>query len=115
MSGGRSDAAMGCAAERLLRDESVPSWGRSATGSADAPDHLLPQLHPPALGYLPGLLQVLRLRDPPGALAHAGRGRRAPRRGHARNAKKLLVLSRRASEQDPDRDRRVRALAPRIP
>ena len=70
---------LGCPRRRGSR--AGPGQRRSSRLPADAPPrHLLAQRHAVAVADLPLLLQVLRVRDAPGASARARRGRCAARR-----------------------------------
>ena len=81
---GRGDAG----AVRLATPVQTSACGRPRGGRShsvawalNAPHHLFAQLHALALADVPVLLQVLRLRHPPGTPLHARRGRAAPRGG----------------------------------
>ena len=86
-----------------------PGWLRPCSLTRRAPGHLLAQLHALALADLPVLLQVLRLRDAPGARPRAGGGRaRASTRRVRRNTKELLVLTGERPEVNPEVAERLR-------
>ena len=113
---------------RRRRLEAPPQLGRRLAGAAapatrrrsvdsgrDAPPrHLLAQLHAVAVADVPVLLQVLRVRDAPGAPARARRGRAAARRRRAPRRQGAARAHRRAARGQPRASRaRLAELRPR--
>src|SRR5918911_2101532 len=76
-------AAIAMSAERTRRtpgrDRGPGGRARAVHSGADAPGHVLAQLHALALADVPVLLQVLLVRHPPRSLVRTRRGRAAAR------------------------------------